>query len=186
MEFPEHPFWDFALRVYGSEGVSAACLELQERHGIDVNVLLFCLWLGESGRGVLEVKELKEALAAAEDWNGRVVKGLRAVRRALKDGFARAPAALRDGLRAGIQAVEIDAEHLEQLMIAAAVERRATRAEAPRDARAEDAARNAGRYLADKGITLEPRDAVNFAHILGRTFPGLGPERALDLAERLM
>jgi hypothetical protein len=29
MEFPAHPLWDFALRVYKTPGVSDACLEIQ-------------------------------------------------------------------------------------------------------------------------------------------------------------
>ena len=31
MDFPAHPFWDFALDVYRRPGVSDACLALQER-----------------------------------------------------------------------------------------------------------------------------------------------------------
>ena len=63
--FEDHSFWDFSLRVYGSDGVSAACIALQERHGIDVNLLLFSAWVGESGRGVLAQSELGRALAPA-------------------------------------------------------------------------------------------------------------------------
>ena len=51
--FEDHPFWEFSLRVYGNGGVPTACLALQERHAIDVNLLLFCAWIGESGRGIL-------------------------------------------------------------------------------------------------------------------------------------
>ncbi len=34
-----HPFWNFSLEVYGGEGVARACLELQDRRGVDVNLL---------------------------------------------------------------------------------------------------------------------------------------------------
>ena len=51
VSFPEHPFWDFSLSVYSTEGVPAACLVLQDHHQVDVNVILFCCWLGASGRG---------------------------------------------------------------------------------------------------------------------------------------
>jgi len=37
-----NPFWDFSLAVWGREAVKPACLALQARHGIDVNILLFC------------------------------------------------------------------------------------------------------------------------------------------------
>jgi uncharacterized protein (TIGR02444 family) len=40
IEFPDHPFWDFSLQVHQCLGVPEACLELQTRHGLDVNMLL--------------------------------------------------------------------------------------------------------------------------------------------------
>src|SRR3954470_3940357 len=44
-DFLPHPFWNFSLELYAGEGVAEACLDLQERRGCDVNVLLFCCWL---------------------------------------------------------------------------------------------------------------------------------------------
>src|SRR5471030_292758 len=46
-DFLPHPFWNFSLEIYAAEGVSGACLDLQERRGCDVNILLFCCWLGD-------------------------------------------------------------------------------------------------------------------------------------------
>lgn len=46
------PFWRFALSFYGRPHVPAACLTLQYRHGVDVNVLLFLLWAGHKGRAI--------------------------------------------------------------------------------------------------------------------------------------
>ncbi len=183
MQFPEHPFWDFALKVYGAEGVAAACLNLQERHGIDVNLMLFCLWIGHSGRGVISEPEMLAALATSDRWHRTVVKGLRFVRRALKDRFPDAPADLREALRGQVQRTEIDSEHLEQFLLSAAVPRDPLRAEAPLEERAHAAAANVARYLAVIDVALEPRDAVDFAHILGKTFGGLTPDLARDLAE---
>ena len=53
-QFPDHPFWDYSLDVYMQDKVGAACIDLQERYQLDVNVLLFCLWFGASDRGRLE------------------------------------------------------------------------------------------------------------------------------------
>ena len=47
-----NPFWDFSLAVWGREAVEPACLDLQERHGLDVNLLLFCGWAGRRGRAL--------------------------------------------------------------------------------------------------------------------------------------
>jgi uncharacterized protein (TIGR02444 family) len=35
-------FWDFSLKVYAAAGVADECILLQDRFGIDVNLLLFC------------------------------------------------------------------------------------------------------------------------------------------------
>ena len=186
MDFPEHPFWDFALKVYGSEGVGAACLRLQERHGIDVNIMLLCLWLGETGRGVLEAEEMDAPRVVSDKWNNDIVKGLRAVRQGLKTDFPDVPEGLRESLRAQVQATEIDAEHLEQLLLAGSVDRPAAEGALTVEARAGDASANFKLYLDTLGVIFEPADTVNFAHILGQAFPGLTPERALDLAEVAM
>ena len=39
------PFWRFSLRLYRAPGVGDACIALQETSGVDVNLLLFLLWL---------------------------------------------------------------------------------------------------------------------------------------------
>lgn len=186
MKFPDHPFWDFALGVYRSDGVPPACLNLQESHGIDVNLMLFCLWLGHSGRGALDGAEMDAVIAASDLWHRKIVKSLRFVRRALKDGFAEAPEDLRQQLRAQVQATEIDAEHLEQLILAGAVSRDPLCADVPLAARAADGVANVAAYLRAQKQKFEPKDAVDFAHILGKAFNGLKPDSALDLTESLM
>lgn len=186
MDFPDHPFWDFSLEVYHREGVGAACLHLQARHGIDINVMLFCLWLGHSGRGVMTDDELSALRAATDQWHEVVVRGLRRIRTTLKEGFPGTPDKLRESLRGSIQAAEINSEHLEQLLLAGAVDRPAGAEGAPMEDRAADGGRNFGRYLDALGITFEPADSVHFAHILGQAFQGLTPEGALDIAETLM
>lgn len=185
MKFPDHPFWDFALRVYREEGVGAACLSLQERHELDVNVMLFCLYAAEAGHGSLSREEMDAALRATVDWHHKVVRQLRSVRRLMKEGFPEAPQDLCQGLRGAIQASEIDAEHLEQLLLAGSL-RRLPGDPGPVDARAENAAISFRRYGEAMGLSFRPPDAVDFAHVLGKAFPGLGPDPALDAAQNLL
>ena len=77
MKIRPSAFWDFSLAVYPREGVESACLELQERHRLDVNLVLFCCWVGASGRGVLEDDDLDRLLAATEPWQKEVVWPIR-------------------------------------------------------------------------------------------------------------
>jgi uncharacterized protein (TIGR02444 family) len=153
--FPEHPFWNFSLRVYGSEGVAPACLTLQEAHGIDVNVLLLCCWLGVSGRGAVGEEGIASIVEAASVWHGEVVRSLRSVRKRLKEPVGGEDRALALTLRKHVQKIEIDAEHIEQLMLAAAADALpdATPGEPAADARA-----NAEAYFAHLQIRLRDED----------------------------
>lgn len=177
MNFPDHPLWDFALRVYRAPGVSEACLEVQERLGMDVNVLLFCCWVAESGRGSLTPEALARACDAVAPWHETVVKNLRAVRRALKGGIGAAPKELAENLRREIQAREIDAEHIEQLTLAATVEGLAAERARPVDARCDDAAETIARYVARLDRSPTGEDAKALAIILAAAFPALEAER---------
>jgi len=67
--------------------VARACLELQEDVGANVNLVLFCCWLGSSGQ-VLTVQDLDEAEEIIRDWNEQVVEPLRGVRRFVQSEFA--------------------------------------------------------------------------------------------------
>ena len=186
MDFPAHPFWDFALAVYKTPGVSAACLDIQERHGADVNVVLFCCWLGESGRGAVTPERLAESCRAVESWHETVVKRLRGVRRALKEGIERAPSDLASTLRGQIQAYEIDAEHIELLTLAASVADIKPDPARPAEARAEDAIANIGTYLTSLGASLTGADRSALGQIVAAAFPRYGRERAeTQLSSRL-
>jgi uncharacterized protein (TIGR02444 family) len=183
-EFPDHPFWDFSLDVYMSEGVGAACLALQEAHELDVNVLLYCSWLGASGRGVLNDAEMDAALGAVADWHEEVVRSLRAVRTRMKGGVANAPAELAESLRQRIQKAEIDCEHTEQLMLAAAVDRAADGSLAE-NRRAADAAANIGLYFARSGRVATDADRANLGVILGVAFRGIPEAEMAEIRDSI-
>lgn len=102
----DNPFWDFSLAVYRRPGVPAACLDLQDRRGADVNVLLFAAWAGAACGVRLTGAELARLDAAVAPWREEVVRPLRAVRRRAKGED--------DGLYARLKAVELEAERIQQ------------------------------------------------------------------------
>ena len=76
--------WEFSLSVYGKSGVPDACLTLQNSHGLDVNLVLFCLWLATDSR-CLAGAEVEEAIALsnvkaveleAERWQQQMLTSL--------------------------------------------------------------------------------------------------------------
>ncbi len=125
MDWPANPFWNYSIELYGRPGVEAACLELQRRHSLDVNLVLLCCWA--AARGVeLDRVVLSEAGSALAAWQAEVVRPLRAVRSRLKAELAASDpesiAALWPAIAAAIReralALEIDGEHLAQLWLA--------------------------------------------------------------------
>lgn len=161
--FPPHPFWPFSLVLYSQAGVADACLTLQDEYGLDVNLVLFCIWTGMRGPGVLEPDELNECIARAGRWQSEVVERIRYVRRTLKQDSLGADAALVDVFRPRVQKLEIDGERVEQLMLGSIVplER------GPRGR--EQAEQNLNAYLTWAGVnpTGAARSAVEFVFSAG-------------------
>ena len=118
---PHHPFWNYSLGLYAQPQVRDACLVLQDEHGLDVNLVLFCIWSGLAGPGQLEDAELNQAIARAARWQTDVVEPLRHIRRALKQDPLGATEELVHYFRPRAQALELDGEHVEQLMLAGLV-----------------------------------------------------------------
>lgn len=112
------PLWTYALRIYARPGVADTCLALQDEQGMDVNLLLLCLWCGMEGPGDLDTPTLARCLGAVHDWQRQVVVPLRVVRRRLKAGLPDVPAEEALGLRDAVAAVELQAEQGEQRLLA--------------------------------------------------------------------
>ena len=104
------PLWAFSLAVYGGDGVADECLDLQERLGLDVNILLFAAFIGAVEAVQLESRDITAASAAVAAWQSEIVRPLRLVRRALKPMSA-------EGLRAHVKAAELEAEKIELAML---------------------------------------------------------------------
>jgi uncharacterized protein (TIGR02444 family) len=107
------PFWTFSLAVYGRTGVPPACLNLQDRGGADVNVVLFCLFLGRSGR-MIDATTAGAIADTIEPWRTDVVVVLRTARRALKEPPADFGGPAVDHLRKNVKAAELEAERIQQ------------------------------------------------------------------------
>lgn len=107
-------FWRFSLTIYAKPGVAPACLVLQDQFGRDVNVALFCCWLGASGRGLLSRDALDAADRAVAPWRHQVVEPFRSARRAIKTEAADG----NETLYAKAKAIELEAERVLQRKLA--------------------------------------------------------------------
>jgi len=106
-------FRRFALELYRRPGVAGACLALQNRHDLDVNLVLFAAFAGAARRRTLTADDLTQAHRRVDAWHQEVIRPLRAVRQRLKAGPAPAPSEATGLLRRELARIEIEAEMIE-------------------------------------------------------------------------
>ncbi len=106
----DNDFWRFSLAVYDHATVANECLALQAAYGIDVNILLFCAWLGTRAV-VLKREDIEAASRAVAAWHESVVGPLRVVRQQTKS------LSRDERFRASIKDIEIKAEQIEQAIL---------------------------------------------------------------------
>jgi uncharacterized protein (TIGR02444 family) len=170
-DYLPHPFWNFSLELYAGEGVAEACLDLQDRRGCDVNILLFCCWLGASGRPTLTAERLRAILKASDQWQARIVRPLREVRRLLKDQpWSDALPETVDAVRRRVAEAELAAEHAEQLKLAGLHAPPADR-DRPIEKRLRASVGNLGVYAVCLGVVPDTKDRIAVTSLMKGTFP---------------
>jgi uncharacterized protein (TIGR02444 family) len=106
------PIWDFVLGYYRQPGVSEAAITLQDSSGIDVNMILFLMWLSAQKR-VLAVAEAKTVSEKSLGWQHSVVVPIRRVRRLLKENAPLVEQEAALAFRKKVQALELEGEQLQ-------------------------------------------------------------------------
>jgi uncharacterized protein (TIGR02444 family) len=110
----DNAFWQFSCEIYRRPAVAEACLALQDEAAIDVNVLLFTIWLSINDR-MLSASDSRSATGRVAGWHRHVVTPLRSSRR-----FLRIPTAQDRQLavfRADVKQLELASEQIEQAQL---------------------------------------------------------------------
>ncbi len=115
----ENDFWEFSVATYSAPGVADECIALQDRFGVDVNIVLFSAWLGWSRKVRLMPQDVETIDSIVASWREGVVKPLRAARRSIA---ANSQYAFGE-LRTQIKCIELEAERIEQAMLFAYAKR---------------------------------------------------------------
>src|SRR5262249_42075954 len=107
-------FWNFSVAVYGASGVEAECLALQDQFGLDINLVLFCAFVGAAHGVALTADDIAAARQEVGAWHQDVIKALRTARRGLKTIELRHADAIRAAaeLRAWVKTSELEAERV--------------------------------------------------------------------------
>ncbi len=168
--FPPSGFWDFSTRLYAQAEVEEVCLRLQGRHGINVNVILYCCWVASSGRGEFRDGELEAALAASASWHDNASHPLRTLRAYLRGDLGAAQRRLADELSRVIAECEVYAEHIEQIILEDSLERLGTGTFDPAE-QVRAATENLSAYFGLVDVNPDAEDRAAAATLLKHSFP---------------
>lgn len=117
---PDNPFWTFTLAIYRAPGVSQECITLQDTLSIDVDVLLYVVWVGAAHKLVLGEQNFTAIDDYIRRWHTTVVRPLRAVRQAMKALPEMTDDTVKT-LRQDVAAIELRAEQIEHALLHAAL-----------------------------------------------------------------
>ena len=112
MKFSDSELWNFSTQTYQIPEVETACLNLQDNFSADVNIILYCCWLGEKSFE-LNVDDVTALILAAQPWKN-ILQPLRKTRRIMKKHIIAMPAELLDQTINNMSEMEINAEHMAQ------------------------------------------------------------------------
>ena len=112
----DNPFWRFSLHTYRQPGVPQTCLDLQNRYGVDVNLLLFWLWAGQDLGVVATADHVKQADETIAEWRTNMILPLRSARTWAKTQPLMADEACAR-LRDAIKRDELVAEQIQQALL---------------------------------------------------------------------
>jgi uncharacterized protein (TIGR02444 family) len=110
--------WAFALAIYARPGVAEACLALQNEAGVDVMLLLIATFAAVKHGTLITPDQIAAMDEACRPWREQIVRKLRAVRIELKTGPRPAPNETTEQFRSKVKALELEAEKLENKLLA--------------------------------------------------------------------
>jgi len=168
-ETPDEELWNFAVWIYGREGVREACLSLQKSRDIDVPLFLSCIWASRVNSAAFTAEVLADVLEISIKWQRNVVKPLRSVRDHLKNITDSSPATM--AMRQSVLAEELKAEQFEITELQGALSGGVS-LELDEALQIGTAADNISQYLAalPPSIPITEKELKNVRWILGAAF----------------
>jgi len=180
-DLPSHPFWEFSLATYPQTAVKQGCLALQERVGMNVNIILFICWLAKTGRGRLQKDDFIKIARLLNRWHLSITQCLRHMRRLVAKAFM--PTTIQT-CKQVLLTNELAAEQIEQLMLAnyftqlIATQRTTLQ-------KATDAVISISTYAKSLGIAYTTQDSQAIEQILMHIFPKIATNDLKQICEPL-
>lgn len=115
MKFPKSEFWNYSSQVWLLPNIEKNCLALQNDHEVNINILLYCCWVGDKNL-IINDDNLQALLNAVQPWQ-EIVEPLRESRKMMQQNLIAIPANTLSQTIDNINEMEINTEHMTQLAL---------------------------------------------------------------------
>lgn len=115
MDFPTSELWNYSTQIWTLPDVETICLDLQDNYDANVNMLLYCCWIGDKNLS-LNDDDLQALLDTVQPWQ-TIIKPLRDSRKMMKQQLIALPSSMIDQTVSNITEMELNAEHMTQLAL---------------------------------------------------------------------
>jgi len=113
MDFPTSEFWNYSTQIWTLPEVESICLDMQNHFDANVNILLYCCWVGDK-KLTLSDDDLQMLLDTVQPWQ-TMIKPLRDSRKMMQQHLIAMPSELIDQTVGNMNEMELNAEHMAQL-----------------------------------------------------------------------
>jgi uncharacterized protein (TIGR02444 family) len=170
-EDEDFALWTFSLDRYGRHGVAETCLWMQQRLGVDVNIVLASLYADTQGKRLPKAVLRLISEEGPGEWHREVVVPLRLARTFLKSQLHGEDAGSIAAFRTRVKQLELDAEKLEQRLIEQYLDNVATEPDQAHTAPAAIALENLRDYLSVVGAEYEGEVAERAKRLVEACIP---------------
>ena len=121
MNFPDSDLWIFSTQTYALPDVESTCLQLQDQHDADINIIMYCLWIAEK-KHTLDQADIQVLIKTTEPWQKSILKPLRDARKMMKQHIFAMPSDMLEQTVKNLGEMELNAEHMSQLALEKAID----------------------------------------------------------------
>lgn len=169
---PEHPFCAFVKQITSHEYTKSILLTLQQRLNLNINILLFCCWVGQTGRKQFNKKDIQNISTAITPWHEQVIAALKKLRKLLRQKTQKP---IDHNIYEFILEKETIANQIEQLMLTDTIMRQSYQRSITQ--KFTDACKNVSIYCKESRAGMDQQDIEIIKQLLSLVFPTVGQEQ---------
>lgn len=178
LHLPDHPFSRFNNSLHEQAAVRCALSQAELYPAIQINLLLFCCWFAQAGRGRLLKQDLQQLMSAICQWHERIFKPLQQLEQQVQGRLA-------TSLQREITAAVTRTDHIEQLFLID-VPIRFARASRNPNQKLVDACKNISLYCRLLQLPINAALSEAFSELLAAVFPKIDPREMQKVTKALL